>query len=294
MSRIQVTHFTDPGCPWAWSASPALAVLRWRFGDQLQWRHVMIGLAERREQYADRGYTPLMMAQGHRRFRRYGMPFGAPPKAGVAATALACRAIVAVRTLAPELEWAALRALQFQQFCTPGLLDDPGALERSLDGVPGLDGAAVLAAADTYEVVAAYDADRAESRTAEGSPTEAQGKAAATDGPVRYTAPSLIFANGARTLEAGGFQPVEAYDVLLANLDPRLERREPAGSARMAIGAFAEGLVTAEAAAVMGVSAEEAELDLLEALDAGQVRRTQVGDGVLWTSPVAPALRLAA
>ena len=32
---VSVTHFTDPGCPWAWSASPALAALRWRYGDQL-------------------------------------------------------------------------------------------------------------------------------------------------------------------------------------------------------------------------------------------------------------------
>ena len=30
---ISVTHFTDPGCPWAYSASPALAVLHWRYGD---------------------------------------------------------------------------------------------------------------------------------------------------------------------------------------------------------------------------------------------------------------------
>ena len=35
---IAVTHFTDPGCPWAYSARPAHAVLRWRYGDALQWR----------------------------------------------------------------------------------------------------------------------------------------------------------------------------------------------------------------------------------------------------------------
>src|SRR3954447_21256784 len=46
MPTVSVTHFSDPGCPWAWSASPAIAALRWRYGDQLEWRHVMIGLTE--------------------------------------------------------------------------------------------------------------------------------------------------------------------------------------------------------------------------------------------------------
>ena len=44
---------------------------------------------------------------------------------------------------------------------------------------------------------------------------------------MRYSAPSLIFTAGAgsageRRLEAGGFQTIEAYDVLIANLDPSL------------------------------------------------------------------------
>ena len=41
---IEVTHFTDPGCPWAYSAWPAHATLRWRYGDALRWTNVMIGL----------------------------------------------------------------------------------------------------------------------------------------------------------------------------------------------------------------------------------------------------------
>jgi protein-disulfide isomerase-like protein with CxxC motif len=38
MSEIDVTYFNDPGCPWGYSVSPALAVLRWRYGSQLRWR----------------------------------------------------------------------------------------------------------------------------------------------------------------------------------------------------------------------------------------------------------------
>src|SRR3712207_1343859 len=97
MPRIQVTHFSDPGCPFAYSAAPALTALQWRYGDQLAWRHVMIGLTEEAAQYEARGYTPVRAALGQRRFRRYGMPFGRGPKPRMAATARACRAIVAVR-----------------------------------------------------------------------------------------------------------------------------------------------------------------------------------------------------
>src|ERR1039458_9145114 len=97
MAGISITHFSDPGCPWAYSASPALAVLRWRYGDQLDWRLVTIGLAEDAERYLEHGYTPTRMAVGNMRFRRYGMPFVCEPRARVAATARACRAIVATR-----------------------------------------------------------------------------------------------------------------------------------------------------------------------------------------------------
>ena len=98
---IDVAHFTDPGCPWAWSASPAHAVLRWRYGDALRWRPVMIGLTERAEQYVARGYTPAGQALGYMRFRRYGMPFAAAPRRRIGATGRACRAVVATRLLDP-------------------------------------------------------------------------------------------------------------------------------------------------------------------------------------------------
>src|SRR3954462_8486494 len=108
VQRIRVSHFTDPGCPWAYSAAPALAALRWRFGDQLQWDLVTIGLTEDARQYADRGYTPQMMAAEYLTFReRWRMPFATAPKARVAATSRACRAIVVARGQDPALGDAA-------------------------------------------------------------------------------------------------------------------------------------------------------------------------------------------
>jgi 2-hydroxychromene-2-carboxylate isomerase len=286
---IDVTHFTDPGCPWAYSASPAIATLRWRYGDQLRWTLVTIGLAEDAAVYAQRGYTPLRSALGYTAFRRFGMPFRVAPKARLSATSPACRAIVATRLLAPEHEDAAFRALQFGQFTTSGVFDDPDTLRSALRGVDGLDAGAVVAAIEDPEVRAAYEVDHALARTAAGSPTEFQQRTANSDGAVRYTAPSLIFATrDGRRLEAGGFQPIEAYDLVVANLDPTLTRRPPAQDPVEALTAFPYSLATAEVAAIMaehlaGPDLEQTEAALLAATAEGRVVQCPAGDGALWS-----------
>jgi hypothetical protein len=272
-------------------------VLRWRFGDQLSWRLVTIGLTEQADQYLRRGYTPAGSARGYLRFRRRGMPFATQPRARVSATGLACRAIVAARMQDPGYEVATFRALQFAWFTTPLVLDDPDDLMVALERVEGLDADVVMAALDSPEVEEAYQADRALARTAEGSPTEAQGKATQTDGPVRYTAPSLIFELDGRKLEAGGFQPVEAYDVLLANLDPTLERRPPPEDPLDALEPFPYGLTTYEVAAIMTPNngtpdPAAAEAALIDHVADGEVIREQLGDGALWrVGPYAPNRR---
>ena len=35
---LDVELFTDPACPFAFSAEPARRRLRWHYGDQLRWR----------------------------------------------------------------------------------------------------------------------------------------------------------------------------------------------------------------------------------------------------------------
>jgi len=296
MSTISVTHFTDPGCPFAYSASPALAVLRWRYRQQLRWRVVTIGLAEDPQRYIDAGYTPTRSTLGQQGyFRRFGMPMLMAPRERVLATSRACRAIVATRLLAPGLEEHALRALQLAWFTTTLLLDEDAHIARALARVEGLDVNAVVAAIDEQPTLAAYEQDKRETRQAEGGPTDFQGKARQTDGPVRYSAPSLVFENAAgQRLEAGGFQTIEAYDVLIANLDPTLERHAPPEHARDALSAFPGGLVTQEVAAIMAQNnqppdRDAAERQLIELLGDGAVRREPLADDALWTLLGAPA-----
>src|SRR6202167_4234803 len=253
MGKISVTHFTDPGCPFAYSASPALAVLHWRYGDQLDWRLVTIGLSEDPERYVEAGYTPTRMTIGQQSyFKRFGMPLLMQPRSRVSATSPASRAIVATRLRFPGREDEVLRALQIAWFTTTLLLDQDADIAQALTRVDGLDLDAVIAAIDDPATVAAYEDDKEQTRSAEGGPTDFQGKARQTDGPVRYSAPSLVFENeSGQRLEGGGFQTIEAYDVLIANLDTTLERHAPPEQPIDALGAFPEGLVTQELAAIM-------------------------------------------
>jgi predicted DsbA family dithiol-disulfide isomerase len=285
---IEATLYSDPACPWAYSESPALRVIEWRYGDQLEWRLVVIGLTEDASQYAQRGYTPLRGALGQLRFRRrYGMPFTPAPKARLSATARACRAVVSARLLNPGSEWRVFRALQLANFTTPLLLDDDDQLKEVLRGVSGVDAERIIDRLESPEVTEAYERDRAETRTAEGSAAELQGKTRVTDGPVRFSAPSVTFQSNGLRLVAGGFQPVEAYDVLIANLDPTLHREPPPETPEPLFERFPDGLTTQEVAALMthGNDAPDrsaAEAALLELAAEGRALRQALGDDALW------------
>jgi hypothetical protein len=180
-----------------------------------------------------------------------------------------------------------MRALQLANFTTPLVLDDDGMLAGALDAA-GLDGE-LVARIDDPDVIEAYERDRAETRTAEGSPAELQGKTRISDGPVRFTAPSIVFERNGLRLVAGGFQPVEAYDVLIVNLDPTLTRKAPPDTPEPLLGYFPEGLTTQEVAALLAAGNDppdrvRAEAALLELVAAGRAVREPLGDDALWKS----------
>jgi protein-disulfide isomerase-like protein with CxxC motif len=286
---IRATLYTDAACPWAYSASPALRVLEWRFRDQLEWRLVMIGLREDASRLVERGYTPARSALGWMRFRdRYGMPFRLEPKERLAGTGRGCRAVVAARLRDPGSEWRVLRALQLANFTTPLLLDDDELIREALRALPGVDADAIVDSLDDEDVSAAYEQDKAETRSAAGTPAEAQDKTATADGRARYTAPSIVFEQDGRRLVAGGWQPVLAYDVVLANLDPSLERVPPPDDPEPLLAYFQDGLTTAEVAALLAdgpdpaPDGEAAERLLVQLVGDGRAVREPIGDGALW------------
>jgi len=285
---IRATLYSDPACPWAYSATPALSVLRWRYRDQLDWSLVTIGLRDSTDTLAASGYSTARQATGSRRFRdRYGMPFAAAPRTRLVATGRACRAVVATRLAHPGREFAVLRALAFAWFNSSLLLDEDSAIAAAIAEIDGIDAGALVAALDSAEVSEAYEADKAQARSAAGGPTEFQGKAAVSDGLVRYTAPSVVFEADGRRLEAGGFQPLEAYDVLLANLDTTLRRVGPPEDPLELLAHFSEGLCTQEVAVLLAdnlidVDRAAAEDGLLALLADGRATRTPLGDDAIW------------
>jgi 2-hydroxychromene-2-carboxylate isomerase len=287
MATISVRHMADPACPWAYSALPAITALRFRYGEQLAWRVAMIGLAESAQQYERRGYTPALMARAPLRFARFGMPFALGPRARVIASGRACRAVVAARLEREELAYLALRALHFAWFTTDLLLDEDEAIAAALAHEPQLDPQAIVRRLDDPPVEEAYQRDRSEVRSAAGSPAALQEKTAQTDGDERYTAPTLIFEANGRRLEAGGHQPLEAYDVLIANLDPGL-RREPVPDGPLPVlERFAHGLTTREVAVVLAPRNEEPDdrataAALLDLVAEGCATREPLGGDALW------------
>jgi 2-hydroxychromene-2-carboxylate isomerase len=281
---VTVDHFTDPGCPWAYSASPALTVLRWRFGDNLRWRLRAITITSSADDYAVRGLDPVRLAQRYVAFRQYGMPFAGVPRPRVVPTAFACRVTAAATLVSERFAEEVLRRLQLAWFTTTLLLDEPAAIAQAL---AGCDAEHLLAATATAEGKARYDEHYRAARRDISRAAIAQGKTEHDEGPVRYTAPTLVFsADDTTHAVVGGFQPLEAYDVLLANLVPELPRRPAPTSIEEALRAFPQGLTTHELFAVIRsdeiASRTEVESLLVRALAAETVRRVPLGPDALW------------
>jgi protein-disulfide isomerase-like protein with CxxC motif len=287
---IKATLFNDPACPWGYSAIPALRVLEWRYGDQLEWRLVVIGLRDDVSEAMRESFDPGARAAGQRVFRdRYGMPFALQPKARPAATGRACRAIVAARLAGDGSDFRVLRALQLANFTTPLLLDDDDQIREVVRTVPGVDADAIVSRLDDDEVSAAYTQDKLEARSAAGTAIETQGKASTAEpGVVRYTAPSVIFELDGQRLVAGGWQPELAYDLCVTNLDPTITVTPPPDTPEPLLERFEDGLTTAEVAALLASGPDPipdrdaAEAALINLVADGTATRTALANDALW------------
>ena len=261
--------------------------LRWRYGDQLDWSLATIGLTETAAEYEARGYSPALMAMTPLRFSRFGMPFAVAPRARVIGTGRACRAIVAARELDPSLARPALRALHFAWFTTDLLLDEDEAIATALARVEGLDGAEVVARLDDPAVEEAYQRDRQLARSAAGTPASLQGKTATRDGVERFTAPTLVLERDGQRLVAGGHQPLAAYDVLLANLDPGLHCQPAPDDPGPLLERFPDGVTTREVSLMLAPRNDEPDDTaalgaLIQLVAEGRATREPLGDDALW------------
>src|SRR5881227_540792 len=98
MPELTITEYTDPGCPFAWSAEPARWRLQWLYGEQLEWVVQMVGLAEDGNVYEKKGFTVERMSDSFRRLSQaHHMPMDTGMRPRMAGTVPACRAVVATR-----------------------------------------------------------------------------------------------------------------------------------------------------------------------------------------------------
>jgi predicted DsbA family dithiol-disulfide isomerase len=280
MAEVRITEYTDPACPWAYSAEPVRRRLEWLYGDQLEWEPRMVVLADTPEEYLDRGFTPERQADAYRKIARdHGMPIDTSVRPRMAATRPACRAVVAARLHEPEAARALLRCFRVHNFAGDALLDEPAMLELAA-GSAGLDAAELGRWMSDPRVEEALEEDMAAARRPMPAARVLDHKLANWSGGRRYTCPTYEItrlADGV-TIVVPGFQPFAAYDVVLANLVPGSERRAGAEDVEEVL-AWAPGLLaTREVAAVADLELDEAR----EALGRVATERHVGADG-FWT-----------
>ena len=279
IATVCITEYTDPGCPWAYSAEPFRRRLDWLYGDELTFERRLVGLAETPEEYEEKGFTPARQSHAFKSIARdHGMPIDTRERPRMSATVPACRAVVAARLHAPDQEVALLRALRLRHFGGQ-LLDEPSTIEDAARDA-GIDPSDLDAWVRGEDVERALREDMANAREPTPAARVLDHKLANWSGGVRYTCPSYEvhrLADGVR-IAVPGFQPFPVYDVVTANLVPGLERRDEPGSVAEVLEWAGEPLATQEVAVLCGLSQLEAREEL------GRVGSMKpLGTDGLWT-----------
>src|SRR3954452_5484230 len=231
MADVCITEYTDPGCPWAYSAEPFRRRLSWLYGDRLEWRVCMVGLAESPDEYVDRGFTPERQSSAFTMIARdHGMPIDTSVRPRMAATVPACRAVVAARLHAPDKMRRLLRRLRVRHF-SGQLLDAPETIAGAATDA-GIESGQLETWTATDEVEAALREDMVAARHPIQAARVLDSKLANRSGGRRYTCPSYEIVGGSDGVKIAvpGFQPFAVYEVVTANLTPGVVGPEPPDS----------------------------------------------------------------
>jgi predicted DsbA family dithiol-disulfide isomerase len=269
---VVITEYTDPACPWAFSAEPFRRRLTWLYGDQLEWDVRMVGLSEDGEAIARSGFTPERLSEAYKKISHdHKMPIDTRVRERMAASVPACRAVVATRLNDPDKMRPLLRRLRVRNF-SGELLDAP----ETIDGAArdaGIDVEQLHAWIDDPATQAALDEDMAAARQPAPAARVLDAKLANWSGGRRYTCPSyeIVRESDGVRIAVPGFQPFAAYDVVLANLVPGTERREAPGSVLEVLEWADEPLASREVAVVCDIDHAQAREELGRVADEAHV-----------------------
>ncbi|MEQ8834564.1 MAG: hypothetical protein RIB67_08975 [Miltoncostaeaceae bacterium] len=258
MAELRITEYTDPGCPWGFSAEPARRRLMWLYGEQIAWDLRMVGLATTGEEFEARGFTPQEQSRAFSRIAsEHGMPIDDALRPRMAGTAFACRTVVAVRLHDPANAREVSRRISMRHFAGR-LIDEP---QTIMDAVvdAGLDPGQVAGWTAEEPVGEALAADMVAARTPSPAALAQPERLADWEGGRRYTCPAYEIerlSDGA-TMSVPGFQPVRSYEMAIANLAPHLTRAADPEDPAAVLARFPGPLATIEVAGAMGLSRAE-------------------------------------
>jgi predicted DsbA family dithiol-disulfide isomerase len=263
MAVVRITEFTDPACPWAYSAEPFRRRLDWLYGEDLVWEVRMVGLSHSPGEYEAKGFTPERLSTAYRRIAHdHGMPIDTAVRTRMSATVPACRAVVAARRESPDRMRPLLRRLRVR--CFRGeLLDE----EETIHGAArdaGIDPDDLERWIDDPATEEALHEDMAAARAPMPAALVLDERLANWSGGRRYTCPSYEIeriADGTR-IAVPGFQPFQVYDVITANLLPGVRRADPPETAEEVLRWTGTPLASKEVAVVRDIGLEDAREEL--------------------------------
>ena len=273
--HVEITLFTDPACPFAFSAEPVRMRLRWHYGSGLRWLPRMIVLTR------EPGEAEKLAEGAPGLQRRYGMPIDPQPYPRPASSEPACRAVVAARLRAPAAEEPLLRRLRMRTMAG-GLLDDPQLIAAAARDA-GLDPAELEAWTESDDVRSALAADIAAARAPSDRARALDHKLSGPATERRYSAPSyeLRRSDGAASASLPGHNPVEAYEALIASIAPELARAPKPESVAQLLAWAGEPLATAEVIAIMQRPEHEVRAEL------AKVAQARVAGADMYWTPAA-------
>jgi predicted DsbA family dithiol-disulfide isomerase len=279
-AAVCITEFTDPACPFAYSAEPVRARLRWLYGEHIDFQARMVVLSESPQDYLDKGFTPDKQSDSFKRLaREHGMPIDTRERPRMAASLPACRAVVAAG-LHSDRGWFLLRALRVRHF-SGQLLDEPATIEGAASDA-GLDPHQLREWERDEAVEHRLREDMALAREPLPAARVLDERLANWSGGRRYTCPSyeIVRRSDGTRIAVPGFQPFAAYDVVTANLVPNTPRHDAPTEVGEVLEWALVPIATKEVAAVMDIEL----LDARELLVRAGAREHPVGTDGFWTS----------
>jgi predicted DsbA family dithiol-disulfide isomerase len=279
---VEVRYYTDPACPWSWASEPKLRRLIWEFGDGLEVRWVMAGLARQFDLEWTRaaglvGADPATAIALHwiDVSARGGMPcdprlwLEAPP----ASSYPACMAVRAACEQGSAAGHRYLRRLREGFFCERRNLDHADAL-RAEAAPAGLDARRFAIDLGSHAITEAFGADLSEVRELAGE---------AGEGGSRLPLPSAVFvAAGGSRHHVIGPSPYEEYRA--AALAAGAEANGEEGGEPTAVVERLGRAATAEVEAISGKPGPVVRADLWAAARDWALRPLPVLSGELWES----------